>query len=211
MNLQTLVLAKQPVPGRVKTRLCPPCTPPQAAAVAAAAIEDTLDAVDGSSAAARVLVLDGTLDGRPGWTAVTQCAGDLDVRLAHAFRSTARPGWASLLIGMDTPQATAGLLDAAAGALSDADAALGLAADGGWWALALREPSHAEALIGVRMSQDDTGLRTLAALRARGLAVAELPVLRDVDTAADAWAVAAAHPHGRFAAAVQAHVPAVVR
>ena len=40
-----LVLAKTPVPGRVKTRLCPPCTPEQAAAVAAAALADTLDAV----------------------------------------------------------------------------------------------------------------------------------------------------------------------
>ncbi len=32
-----IVLAKAPVPGRVKTRLCPPCTPAQAAAIARAA------------------------------------------------------------------------------------------------------------------------------------------------------------------------------
>ena len=29
--IQVLVMAKAPVPGRVKTRLCPPCTPAQAA------------------------------------------------------------------------------------------------------------------------------------------------------------------------------------
>ncbi len=58
------------------------------------------------------------------------------------------------------------------------------------------------------MSTPDTGAWTLAALRARGLTVALLPTLRDVDTAADAHAVAAQHPHGRFAAAVHAHLPA---
>ncbi|MBI5104514.1 MAG: glycosyltransferase, partial [Solirubrobacterales bacterium] len=36
------VIAKAPAPGRVKTRLCPPCTPEQAAALAEAALRDTL-------------------------------------------------------------------------------------------------------------------------------------------------------------------------
>ena len=205
------MLAKAPVAGRVKTRLCPPCTPEQAAAVAAAAIEDTLDAVDASSADARVLVADGRFRLRPRWTTVTQPSGGLDVRLAHAFAATARPGMASLLIGMDTPQVTSEQLDAAIQALSNADAALGLAADGGWWALALREPVHARTLLGIPTSRSDTGVRTLEALRQRGLRIAALPVLRDVDTADDAWQIATAYPHGRFAAAVRDHVavPAV--
>lgn len=213
MRTQILVLAKQPVAGRVKTRLCPPCTPDQAAAVAAAAIEDTLDAVDGSGADGRVLVVDGHIAVRPRWTSVPQTAGGLDVRLAHAYATTARPGMATLLIGMDTPQVTGTLLDAAAGALSEADAALGLAADGGWWALALRDPSHAQALLGIATSRDDTGVRTLEALRRRGLRVATLPVLRDVDTVPDAWEIATAYPGSRFATAVREHiaVPAGVR
>jgi hypothetical protein len=36
-----LVIAKPPLPGRVKTRLVPPCTPRQAAALAEAALADT--------------------------------------------------------------------------------------------------------------------------------------------------------------------------
>ena len=48
-----VVLAKAPVPGRSKTRLCPPCTPEEAARVADAALRDTLD-VAGRSAADRV-------------------------------------------------------------------------------------------------------------------------------------------------------------
>ena len=42
--MDLIVLAKEPVPGRVKTRLCPPCTPVEAASIAAAALADTLDA-----------------------------------------------------------------------------------------------------------------------------------------------------------------------
>jgi glycosyltransferase A (GT-A) superfamily protein (DUF2064 family) len=213
MRTQILVLAKQPVAGRVKTRLCPPCTPDQAAHIAAEAIEDTLDAVDGAQADARTIVLDGQLRLRPYWTHVGQTTGGLDVRLAHAFRATALPDTASLLIGMDTPQVTGDALNAAWDALSDADAAFGPAADGGWWALALRDPLDAHALLGIPTSRSDTGLRTLEALRLRGLRVAMLPELRDVDTAADAWEIASAYPGGRFAAAVREHLgaPAAVR
>src|SRR5688572_7522921 len=50
MTAHVLVLAKAPRPGQVKTRLCPPCTPDQAAAVALAALHDTLDAVDAAPA-----------------------------------------------------------------------------------------------------------------------------------------------------------------
>ena len=77
------------------------------------------------------------------------------------------------------------------------------ATDGGFWLLGLREPGHAEALRAVPMSVPDTGARTAAALRGRGLRLAYAPPLRDVDTAADAWAVARAHPHLTFAAAVR--------
>jgi len=210
VNTQVLVLAKAPVPGRVKTRLCPPCTPAQAAAVASAAIADTLAAVDAAECRLRTLVADGNLPSPPGWTVVPQCGGDLGARLAHAFAATARAGIGSLLIGMDTPQVTPKLLDGAGHALDSCDAALGLADDGGWWALALRNPADAEALRGIATSRADTGARTLAALRRRGLTVAALPTLRDVDTAADALAVAGAHPSGRFAVAVREHVAVAV-
>lgn len=56
------VIAKAPVAGRVKTRLCPPCTPQQAAALAGAALQDTLAAVAATPAHRRVLVLDGEPD-----------------------------------------------------------------------------------------------------------------------------------------------------
>ncbi|MYW30066.1 glycosyltransferase, partial [Streptomyces sp. SID2119] len=42
---ELLVIAKEPVPGRVKTRLCPPFSPAEAAELAAAALADTLETV----------------------------------------------------------------------------------------------------------------------------------------------------------------------
>ncbi|BFU45512.1 DUF2064 domain-containing protein [Krasilnikovia sp. MM14-A1004] len=210
---QVLVLAKAPVPGRVKTRLCPPCTPAQAARIAAAALSDTLGAVT-SVAASRVLVVDGGYAVPPGWTTVAQRGGPLGDRLVGAFADTRAPGVPAVLIGMDTPQLTARLIGAALAPLGvpgGPDAVLGPAADGGWWALGLREPAHAEVLHTVPTSTPDTGRRTLAALRRRGLRVHLLPRLRDVDTAVDARAVAALCPPGsRFATAVAADVPALM-
>jgi rSAM/selenodomain-associated transferase 1 len=206
MRVQLIVLAKTPVPGRVKTRLCPPCTPRQAAGVAAAALADTLDTVAATHASARALVVDGDHPAPAGWARVAQRGGPLGERITHAYADTLLPGVASLLIGMDTPQVSPALLEMAAHQLSasETDAVLGTAEDGGWWALGLRDPHHAQALRDVPTSTPATGGLTLAALRSRGLRVTHLPVLRDVDTAADAHAVAALCPDGsRFARAVR--------
>lgn len=207
MRAQLLVVAKEPVPGRVKTRLCPPATPTQAAELAAAALADTLAAVAATPAERRVLVLAGSRVPVPdGVTVVDQHGEGLAERLAHAYADTRMPGTASLLVGMDTPQLTAGLLSASLTRLATVDAVLGPATDGGWWALGLREPEHAEVLREVPMSTPDTFRYTLRALRRRGLTVELLPELRDVDTATDAVLVADelhARPDSRFAAAVR--------
>src|SRR5205807_5507305 len=89
-----IVLAKAPVPGRVKTRLCPPCDPAQAARLAEAALVDTLRAVAAPRWDRRVLVLDGTpgpwLPGR--FEVLPQRGDGLDERLAHAFTDVGAGG-----------------------------------------------------------------------------------------------------------------------
>ena len=193
---RVMVLAKTPVPGRVKTRLCPPWTFTQAALVAAAALADTLETVGTG-----VLVVDGDHPAPAGWDRTPQRGDTLPERLAHAFADTG--SGPAVLIGMDTPQVTADLLADAVGQLGHLDAVLGPAEDGGWWALGLRDPAHASILGTIPTSLADTGARTLLALRGLGLRVGLLPVLRDVDTAADARAVAALCPlHSRFRQAV---------
>ncbi|TQS43084.1 TIGR04282 family arsenosugar biosynthesis glycosyltransferase [Cryptosporangium phraense] len=209
MNAQILVIAKAPVPGRVKTRLCPPCTAEEAAVLAEAALADTVAAVSGVRCRRRVLVLAGEMAAPVGFEVVAQRGVSLGSRLAAGFADTARVGVASFLIGMDTPQVSPGLLTSALGALAGADAVLGPAEDGGWWGLGLRNPRHASVLRDVPTSTATTGERTLDALRERGLRVGLLPVLRDVDTIADAEAVAELVPGSRFARALAGVRPGV--
>jgi uncharacterized protein len=198
-----IVIAKAPAPGRVKTRLCPPCSPWQAAAIAEAALLDTLDAVASTPTPTRALVL----DGEPGcWVpdgfdVHPQASGGLDARLACAFDAVGGP---ALLVGMDTPQLDAELLDASLASLATpgTEAVLGAAADGGYWAIGLRRP-RPEVFHGVPMSTPWTGRAQRQRLRRLGISWAELPSLRDVDTFEDALRVADACPESRFAGAVK--------
>lgn len=213
-----LVVAKAPVPGLAKTRLCPPATPAQAADIAAAALLDTLDAVCAVPGAAPVVAMTGDLGaaarseeiGRAlrRATVIPQRGWDFGARLAnaHADAAAVHAGLPILQIGMDTPQVTPESLAAAAAPVLDGghDSVLGPAEDGGWWALGLADPRHAQVLAGVPMSQDDTGERTLRALETCGLRPRPAATLSDVDTMADARAVAARCPAGRFAPAVAA-------
>jgi rSAM/selenodomain-associated transferase 1 len=192
------VLAKAPVAGRSKTRLCPPCTPREAAALAAAALDDTLAAVARAPAERRLLVLDGTHPAPPGFELIAQRGEGLAQRLASAFADAGGP---LLLIGMDTPQVTPALLARGLALLRRHRAVLGPAPDGGYWAIGLRR-ADARVFEGVPMSAAHTCRVQRGRLRALGLDAAELPPLRDVDRIDDARAAAAAAPHGRFAAAL---------
>ncbi len=196
------------MPGRVKTRLCPPLAPAEAAAVAEAALADTLQAVLSTAVRARTLVLDGAPGSwlPAGISVLPQRGNGLDQRLAAAF--TDAYAYADplpvLLIGMDTPQVTPELLSSAAELLlgEAVDAVLGPAADGGYWALGLRAPDE-RLLHDVPMSSSRTGVEQLRRLWSTGRRVSMLPALVDVDTIEDARRVAAGIPRSRFARALQ--------
>ncbi|MGV8897263.1 MAG: TIGR04282 family arsenosugar biosynthesis glycosyltransferase [Rhodoglobus sp.] len=202
--MTTLVLiAKEPLPGKAKTRLHPPLTLEQAAILAAAAIDDTLAAMQSLPATRRILLFEGNrVPARSEDYDVTgQTTGTLDLRLGAIFDECTEP---MLLIGMDTPQLTSDDLAPAFGgwplngADSDVDAWFGPATDGGFWALGMREP-RGDLIRGVEMSQDDTGAAQLARLQEAGLTVGTLLTLTDVDTIDSAREVAGIAPHTLFA------------
>lgn len=213
---RALVVAKAPVPGEAKTRLAAAVGPDAAAHLAAAALLDTVDACTRAYGPGRChLALAGALVDSPyaddigaavtGWHVFPQRGEGFAERLvaAHADAREHLDGGGSdalvVQVGMDTPQLTPDLLHEVASGANGHDAVLGPADDGGWWVLALRDPTAAEVLSGVPMSRPDTGRRTRTALAARGLRVGEARVLRDVDTADDAASVARETPGTRFA------------
>lgn len=203
LDFVVLITAKAPVPGYVKTRLTPPLSPDQAAALAAAALVDTIEAALAAVGGRRsgvVLSMAGQPDST--WprlaaamsrcTVIEQVGATFGDRLCQSHERAAQlaRGLPVIQIGMDTPQVTAATLAAAAGRLQEGfDAVLGPASDGGWWLLGLRSPMAASVLRQVPMSSTETGRLTREALEALGLVVDELHTETDIDTYDDALRV----------------------
>ncbi len=192
-----VVLAKQPVAGKVKTRLCPPCSPVQAAELAAAALRDTFEAAALCQVERWVCVFDGDPDGLvpSRFEVIPQRTGGLDLRLADAFGDVMGDGSGpTVLIAMDTPQVTPVLLDQAFAALENYDAVIGPTDDGGYWTIGVHRADRA-IFEGVPMSTDATGEAQIDRLRSLGHRVNILPTIRDLDTASDIAIVTREYPH----------------
>ena len=203
------IIAKTPEPGRVKTRLCPPCTLQQAAEIAAAALADTIDAVDSAVADStwmghvrRVALLDGQPNEwiPDGYEVVAQRGDGLAECLANGFDDLG-PG---VIVGMDTPAAGRWLGDALRAVSAGCDV-IGLALDGGYWVIGLATTDRA-VFDGIPMSQSHTGLTQLRRLHDLHRPVRMLPMTRDLDDLTDLRAHAQPGEPGRMAAAARSIV-----
>lgn len=183
-----VIMAKECVPGRVKTRLHPPFSLEDAARIAQSSLEDTIAAV-GAIDARRVLCVQGALEPIAGFEQIPQSGGGLDERIADIVDRIDDP---VLLIGMDTPQLDPELLRRVVETWPvDVDAWFGPASDGGFWLLGMRGTDELRPFIGdarrgdlvrgVGMSRDDTGAVQRARLTDAGLNVSDLPELTDID------------------------------
>jgi uncharacterized protein len=202
------LIAKECRPGKVKTRLHPPLTLTEAAAVAASSLADTVATVRALPATRRVLFFDGQPSDElaADFEVLPQPDGGLDERLGTLFDSVEGP---LLLVGMDTPQLAAADVAAffaeveasEANAGDDPAAWFGPAEDGGFWALGMTsvDRTRGDLIRGVPMSRADTGAVQRRRLVDAGLRVHDLPPLRDLDTIDDLRAVTAEHPGLRTA------------
>lgn len=188
IGVTVIVMAKECVPGRVKTRLHPPFSLEDAAKIAQASLDDTIAAV-GAIDVRRVLCVQGVPRPVAGFEQIPQASGGLDERIADVVDRLDGP---VLLIGMDTPQIDPVLLRRTVESWPDeVDAWFGPATDGGFWLLGLRAADELRPMIGdarrgdlvrgVGMSEDDTGAVQRARLIDAGLVVADLPQLTDID------------------------------
>ena len=204
--LTILVVAKAPVAGQVKTRLGAIVGHDRAADLAAAALLDTLDACREAGAAGHLSLAGDVADAvrgteiraaLAGWSVTEQRGDGFAERLVNAHLD-AGPGLV-VQVGMDTPQVTAAALHEVAAAVDGHDAVLAPATDGGWWALARRDPDVVRHLAEVEMSTDTVFVETHAALERAGARVAHAAAMTDVDTVEDADLVAGLVPGSRFA------------
>jgi rSAM/selenodomain-associated transferase 1 len=199
------VMAKAPVPGRSKTRLCPPLRAEQAAALSAAFLRDVTENIAAAARAVPILGLvayapvgsmslfDGNVaDG----TEFVLADGVSDIRgeippdvtgfgrcLLHAIQAMLLRGFAAAcVLNADSPTLpTKCLADAARALLTEGDrVVLGPAEDGGYYLLGVKAP-HARLFADIAWSTDSVADATRARARELGLEIVELPVWYDVD------------------------------
>lgn len=197
------VMAKAPIAGRAKTRLCPPLMPEQAVALSAAFLRDitenirvaaTLAPIDGLIAyapAGAEALFDGCLaqgtelllaDGSPPMPAGVQGFGRC---LLHAVRGLLDLGHAAAcVVNSDSPTLPTELLVQAATALLQPGdrVVLGAADDGGYYLLGMTAP-HAHLFADIAWSTDTVAAATRDRAREFGLPVVELAAWYDVDDA----------------------------
>jgi rSAM/selenodomain-associated transferase 1 len=198
-----VVFAKQPLPGQVKTRLCPPFTAEQAADFYACMLEDVLETTLRASAAlglVAVLALQppaaaATFAAPAGLRCEPQQGADLGARMEHAFARQLAAGHGPVLLrGSDSPTLRLETLSAALLALERSDLVLCPDRDGGYNLVGLRRP--APGLFSHPMSTTSVLVDTLARAQGAGLTHALLPAGFDIDTAADLALLAEARRQG---------------
>jgi hypothetical protein len=183
------VFAKNPEPGRVKTRLAAELGIDGAATLARALLVDTWQVAQAARQRMKpVLVLDGkprAISLEPLPEVWSQGDGDLGARLERAFaRALTQAPWV-IAIGTDSPGLNPDWLRVAAVELETAhDAVIGPTRDGGYYLLGVRRcPSG--LLADLPWSSTTTCSATLNRLRARGFKHTLLPPWFDVDEPAD--------------------------
>jgi len=186
-----LVFAKEPVPGRVKTRLAAAVGDRAAARIYHEMGRRIVDGLRGGDY--RIRVCFDPPDGRAaveewldpaGLEFHPQAGGDLGARLEAAFRDGFARAGAVVAIGTDAPDVGRSLVERAFTRLAHADLVLGPARDGGYYLLGLKEPNPA-LFREIPWSTPGVLDATRERAESSGLTVYELPVLADVDTVED--------------------------
>jgi rSAM/selenodomain-associated transferase 1 len=183
------VMAKAPIPGRVKTRLARVLGEAHAAALAREMLADTVEALVVLDWARTVVATTRpdhmSMDGLAGdpelWD---QGSGDLGARLERVTRRALAAAGPAIALGSDSPGLPTSRLDDARRALRDHDAVLGPCEDGGYYLIGLTRCPDG-LLADLPWSARDTLARTRARLVERGFAVAELEPWFDVDVPDD--------------------------
>jgi rSAM/selenodomain-associated transferase 1 len=187
-----IIMAKQPQPGHTKTRLCPPLTPNEAAALYEALLRDTIDLVAGVPGCALAVAITPATS-RAYFEAITPrgaillpiSGADIGRCLDQALGQLLVWGFRkALALNADGPSLPASILQQAVAALDTHNLVLGPARDGGYYLIGLKH-LHPALFEGIAWSTDAVLAQTICRAATLGLDVCQLPPWYDVDTAAD--------------------------
>ena len=198
------IFAKAPIPGEVKTRLCPPLTPDEAATLHGSFVLDMLEQTKRAvvtlqlpcdrylaCAPASNLVFFKIMEERQGVRLLDQVGEDLGQRMHHTFIDLFAKGYKQvILVGTDVPTLPLSVYQEALAILSRSDVVLGPALDGGYYLIGLTRPAE-RLFAGVPWSTDEVLAITQHNAKTLGLSVGLTTAWRDVDTIVDLQALIA--------------------
>jgi rSAM/selenodomain-associated transferase 1 len=191
-----IIFAKAPVPGQVKTRLCPPLTPDEAATLHGSIVLDVLERTR-SAPCDRFLgcapspdhVFFKIMEERHQVRLLAQTGDDLGVRMREAFRTIFALGYSqAVLVGTDVPSLSKRLITQALDLLTSHDVVLGPALDGGYYLIGLRRLEES-LFTDIPWSTDRVCAATQEKARTLQLLLGLLPPQRDLDTVEDVLAI----------------------
>ena len=188
-----IIFAKAPIPGEVKTRLCPPLTPDEAASLHGSLVLDAIERTKGLQGIS--LYVAGApdlthpffkiMEGRYRARLLEQRGPDLGSRMRQAMQDAFDDGAREVLLtGTDLPSLPRAHLVEALKLIKDHDLVLGPTADGGYYLIGLRRMMP-DLFNGIAWSTPTVLADTRKKAEAAGLSLALLPECRDLDTLDD--------------------------
>lgn len=193
-----VIFAKAPIPGQVKTRLCPPLTPDEAATLHGSFVLDTVErtkvavlklklSLDRYLACApsATHVFFKIMEERQGVKLLDQVGDNLGARMNQAFQTVFAQGYRQvLLMGTDVPTLPLEYFEQALTSLENHDLVLGPALDGGYYLIGLKRMAP-ELFVDIPWSADQVLRLTQKSAERIGLKAFLISPWRDVDTLAD--------------------------
>ncbi len=197
-----VIFAKAPTPGEVKTRLCPPLTPDEAATLHGSFVLDMLERTKLAVVKLQIpfhrylactpsseLVFFKIMEERQGVRLLDQVGEDLGQRMHHTFVDLFAKGYQQVIIvGTDVPTLPLSVYQEALTMLGRSDVVLGPSLDGGYYLIGLKQPTE-QLFAGVPWSTDQVLAVTQQNAKTLGLSVGLTTAWRDVDTIADLQAL----------------------
>ena len=197
-----VIFAKAPIPGQVKTRLCPPLTHDEAATLHGSFVLDTLERTKAAVTRLKLpfdrylactpsstLVFFKIMEERQGVKLIDQEGEDLGTRMHRAFEILFKHGYHHVLIvGTDVPSLPLSYYQQALELLAKHDLVLGPALDGGYYLIGLNQSAPA-LFENMPWSTDRVLPLTRAKADSLGLRMAFLPEWRDIDRMEDLQAL----------------------